>query len=187
VEALLIRLTWRMRRLNGTLGLIGWVGVGLIVLAGFVLLASYLPALREARHLSLEREQLGAATGRASGPSALASSSPAAQLDEFYRFLAPDARIPEVLESLGQVAARNGVRLESGEFKLVTESNSRIGQYQMAFPVKAEYQQVRKFLRQVLKEHPQIALEEIGFRRENPDSSALEARVRFTLYVLERP
>ena len=73
--------------------------------------------------------------------------------------------------------------LQSGEYKLDRNPDSRLARYQITLPVTGSYAQLRGFVGQVLADVPAAALEEITLRRESVSSPRLEARIRLTLYL----
>lgn len=186
MENHLNHLAWSARRILRQLGLLGCLGTALLAVSLLTWLTVLRPQHLELAALAGERTLLEAQASSGSLAPAAVSEDPETQLGIFYRFLVPDDAIALVLQKIQGAAAQNGVVLAAGEFKLIVEPGGRVGQYQMVFPLKAEYHQVRGFLRQVLKENPQIALEEIGMRRDDPANAILDARVRLALYLAER-
>jgi hypothetical protein len=87
---------------------------------------------------------------------------------------------------LGQIqraAQRNELTLAKGEYKFSEERDFRLAAYQVTLPVSGGYAQVRGFVNDVLDAVPAAALEELTLKREAIDDDALEARVRFTLFL----
>jgi len=84
---------------------------------------------------------------------------------------------------LATAAQRNGLSLDKGEYRLGQDKEFRLAQYQVTFPVRGTYAQVRGFVNAVLDAVPAAALDEITLKREAIGEQNLEARVRFTLYL----
>jgi hypothetical protein len=84
---------------------------------------------------------------------------------------------------LFDLAAKTGLALQQGEYKAAYDKASRVSTYQITLPVKGAYQPVWQFAMQGLRDMPFASLDEIGFRRDTIAEPAVEARLRFTLYL----
>lgn len=177
-------LRWRYHAVAAALGLPGCAAAVLLAatLGTWFLLER--PAQAQLQALEAEQERLG----RVSRPKAytsrvddhLAASSPRAGFDARF----PDERqITAVLGRLRATAARSGIVLDRGEFKVQTLPDEPLLQYSMNLPVRAPYAELRRFVRGLLREQPALALDEISLRREDARAALVDAQLRLVLFV----
>jgi hypothetical protein len=182
-RAAMSRFLWRTRNWLEEIGWPGITGLALCVFSA-VLAATAIPArVAELDTLQAEVDELQARylmTGSARGGTV---STREDQLQDFYGFFPPLATLPDWMERIYAAAEKNGVALETGEYRLVQERGWRLARYQLTLPVKGSYRQVRGFVAQVLTEVPASALDEIGFRRDAAASDRIDVRLRLTLYL----
>lgn len=175
---------WRARN---ALERLGWPGIAGLALCAFsaALAATAIPArVAQLDALQAEVEALQARylmTGTV--PTGGVGSTREEQLQGFYGFFPPLSTLPDWLERIYAAAERNGVALETGEYRLVQERGWRLARYQLVLPVKGSYRQIRGFVAEVLTEVPAAALDEIGFRRDAAASDRIDVRLRLTLYM----
>jgi hypothetical protein len=156
------------------LGRSGALGLALLVAAAAFAMGA-IPAQLE--RLQTLRARLDAPQVRP------APASPEEQMQAFYAYFPPLATLPDWLERIYGAAARRGLALEAGEYRLAPQPGSRLARYQVTLPVHGRYGQVRAFIADVLAQVPPAALEEVSFRRESIGDDALHVRLRFTLYL----
>lgn len=111
--------------------------------------------------------------------------SPAARLEEFYRFFPREQSAPEWLERIQEAADRQKVQLAIGDYRMVRTPGSRLLAYQVTYPIKGNYSQVRRFLAQVLRSVPNASLDEVAFRRDAIGQGEVQATVRLTIHLKE--
>jgi len=176
---------WLRARLAGrSIGPVG--GTALVVaLAALAVLAWAIPA-REKQAL-----RQGAAMVRAAAPPPAPAVSPAAATNEnlalFYAALGERRATEEQLKTLFDIAARTGIVLRQGEYKPAFDQNGKLYTYQVTLPVKGSYQAVWQFAMLSLRAIPFAALDDIGFRRDDIAAAGVDARVRFTFYLADKP
>lgn len=181
------RMIWLARQKLERMGWPGALGIGLLLFSA-AFCATAIPA-RVAKFNELQQE-LAALRANALLPGGGAGGAVASReerLRSFYEFFPPMSTLPDWLERIYGAAGKNGVALENGEYKLTGERDSKLARYQLTFPIKASYAQVRGFVAQVLNEVPAAAIEEVAFKREAIGSTLLEARVRLTIYLGREP
>jgi hypothetical protein len=83
------------------------------------------------------------------------------------------------------LSRKTGLTLSQAEYKLVEDKNGLYRSYQILLPVKGSYGAIRQFCEKTLLAIPFASLDEMSFKRETIASDALEARLRFTLYLSE--
>jgi Tfp pilus assembly protein PilO len=175
------RLAWTLKRGLIRLRWPGYLGAALVAVAvGFALFAVQ-PARKQLRLLEAQRVDLSArdkgAQARAEPP------TQRSQLTNFYAFFPLTEAVPEMLGKVQRAAQRNELTLAKGEYKLSEERDFHVASYQITLPVRGGYAQVRGFVNDVLDAVPAAALEELTLKREAIHDDALEARVRFTLFL----
>ncbi|MBX9632272.1 MAG: hypothetical protein K2X67_17270 [Burkholderiales bacterium] len=170
----LSRLTWR-----------GLAGAALLIFALGFAVSSLLPAQRHAAQLKSDVGELRSrlrAVG--DGPAGAAVIAPrATQLENFYAFFPHVDTLPDWIGRIHTAAARNGLILESGDYLLERRKEQRLVQYQITLPVRGSYGQIRGFVAEVLEKVPAAALEDVVMKRESIAAPALEARIRWVIYL----
>lgn len=104
-------------------------------------------------------------------------------LASFYEALG-DARFTEQqIKTMFAIAGDLGLRLDRAQYKSAADGNGRFQTYQIILPVKAGYGQLRQFSEQMLASLPFAALDEMSLRRDAIGQPALDAQLRFTLFL----
>jgi hypothetical protein len=161
----------------------GWpalVGVFLLLLIWPLAHWGTDPARQQAASLqaSLQaqrRQQVNAPDPRATQTSRMA---------EFQSRLPAAEGALEAVQVIHTAAAKHGVKLAAGEYRLLREGNSPVLQrYQITLPATGAYLDLRAWMASVLNTLPSIAIEELSLVRQNVGTPALESRVRWTLYL----
>lgn len=121
-------------------------------------------------------------------PPAMAAPAPAGSASErnvalFYAMLGQQADSEQQLRTLFTLAARSGLLLKQGDYRLAFDRSSRIATYDIVLPVKGSYQQVWEFSSRALHAMPYAALDEITFHREAIGDATPEARLHLTLFL----
>jgi len=174
----LSRLTWR-----------GLVGAALLVLALGFAVTTLLPAKQRAAQLKADVSELRArlrsvGEGSGNGTNGPTVAPPrATQLANFYAFFPRVDTLPDWVGRIHTAAARNGLTLDSGDYLLERRKDQRLAQYQVTLPVRGSYAQIRGFVAEVLEKVPPAALEDIVVKRESIGAPALEARIRWVIYL----
>ena len=174
----LASLMLRVRLAAMRLGVAGCVALALL-LAGALALAWSLKA----------RQQAYAPLPPAPPKLVQAAPPPTANenLAHFYATLGEKRHSEQQVKQLFDIAAKTGLALDQGDYKLSLDKASGVAAYQVTLPVKGAYSNVWQFSMQALSAMPFAALDDIAFRRETITEPVVEARVRFTLYLKEKP
>jgi Tfp pilus assembly protein PilO len=174
-------LAWRLRWAAIHLG---WGGmIGLLLLAGSAVGYGVVVRGDEARLRQLESQATSLrARIQQAERGGITLTGAEAQLAEFYGFFST-AGATVWLDKIYGAAAREGLVLEQGEYRSAPDKTGKLVRYQVTFPVKGSYLQVRRFIDGVLTDVPVAALEDVAFKREAVGSTSLEARVKFTLFL----
>jgi hypothetical protein len=173
-------LAYRLRRL-------GWQGnAGLALLlvslayAGLVLLPAY-------RHGEQLAQQVGEAEARLkkaeSEPASHQPTTPGEQLLAFYQAFPKGATVPDWLSEIYAIADNQKLPLDNGEYALTRSPSGRLDRFRIAFPVKASYPQIRKFIAAALATAPALALDGIYLKRDKVGDGVVDARIVFILYL----
>jgi hypothetical protein len=156
-------------------------GIGLIVF--FVMFQFSVNAPMRKNIDILQHEAGKNIEGEASGFKRVNIVSLKERFDEFYRYFPPRQSVPDWLGKIYNAAAMHSIRLDQGEYKLVTNTTLKLLEYKISLPVNGSYVQVKKFVAQVLNEVPTIALEELNFKREGVNTTEIKAMIVMTIYV----
>jgi hypothetical protein len=161
----------------GRLGRVGAVGAALIVasLAWDAAVVRQDEAALQRQLVKNEQARLAAEAQRAQ-----AETEAATGIDG-QPALAPAAAA--ALRRLFDTAAKNGLELAQGEYRLSVVRDAGLQRYQLSLPVAGGYPQIRAFIAETLNADPALALAAIKLRRDRIESTELEGLVNFTLYL----
>ena len=124
-------------------------------------------------------------------PSTLVQAPPPPTANEnlalFYATVGDKRHAEQQVKTLFDLAAKSNLTLNHGEYKFGYDKASRVATYQIALPVKGTYRDIWQFALQALAAVPFAALDEVSFRRDTIADAAVEARLRFTLYLKDAP
>ena len=157
-------------------------GIGLLVFAVALVVSAVMPAREEVDRL---RAQVARLQSRAvDAPNAgYAAARGMSQLEAFTRNFPTLSEAPASILKMHQIAARNALTLETGEYRLTEAKDGALARYQITLPLNGGYAQVRAFLEEVLAQIPAAALDEVAIRRDTVGARATQTRVRLTLYL----
>lgn len=175
-------LGWRVRRawrhpLAGPLGLLAAVAVLAVALQW----QQQTARARQAQQTALAAQPPPAALPRA------AAAQRRQALTDFYAALPPQDDLPEQLQALIDLADRQGLRLQRGNYRLESEPAAGFARYRMALPLRGEPARVQQFVQAALLAHATLAIDSLQFKREADGPGALEARVQWVLYLRADP
>jgi hypothetical protein len=172
---------WALKRTLIGLRWPGLLGLALAVCAAAFYLLGVRPLHGRAVALESDASALAAQAG-SRGPLAPRPTQ-RSQLSNFYAFFPAIEALPDLLGKVQRAAHDNGLQLEKGEYRLSEERDFALARYQVTLPLRGTYPQVRGFVNDVLDAVPAAALEDLTRTREAAGDPALEARVRFTLFL----
>jgi len=116
-------------------------------------------------------------------PVVSAQTLAAERLAAFYGALGSTAHTEQVVSRLFDAASDAGVVLDKAEYKPSHESAGRYDIYTIILPVKGDYARLRRFCEKVLLTIPYAALEDMRFTRNSANDQAVEASLRFTVFL----
>lgn len=159
------------------------VAVALLVAAAAIHWGGSVPA--RSRNAQLQQDAQAAEAGLVRRQRE--ALSPTARMDSFYRFFPPQATAPDWLEKIHDAAARQGLQLAQGDYRRVHDGATHLVGYQVTYPVKGSYLQLRRFIDQLLRDVPIASLDEVNLRRDTVGQAEVQATVRVTLHLKEAP
>lgn len=119
-------------------------------------------------------------------PAAAAPPRPSVRaLAAFYDTLGDSRYAEQQLKTMFAIAAGLGLQLDLAQYKSAADDPGRFQTYQIVLPVKGSYQQIRQFCEQMLAAVPFAALDEMDLQRDAASESVLQARLRFTLFLVD--
>jgi hypothetical protein len=157
-----------------------------LCLAGIATLAWVVPARRELAQEGAQARQAARRPPPSVAPLAVGGGA-ADNLALFRAALGQQADVEPQLANLFRIAAKTGLVLRQGEYKRGVERDAGLYTYQIDLPVKGNYAQVWQFALLALRAIPWAALDDISFKRDSIGETAVEARLRFTLYLQDAP
>lgn len=116
-----------------------------------------------------------------------ARNDPAAQLGEFYGFFPDEDSALVTLERIYAAAAQQNLVLEHGDYRLAPEADVRLQRYDVVLPVRGRYGAIRRFVAQILKENPNLALAAINFSRQAATDSGVDAQLQLIIFLAAAP
>ena len=164
------QLQYRIARL----GPAGQVGLAALVAALVVAVSTLLPA----RHAL---QALSADIMRAQHPSAAALADQAAP--HLVASLPTRAQIPAVIGQIFIQAKEAGVPLDIGHYVYSPAKAGAIARYDLEFPVKASYPDIRGFINRTLTAVPAAALGKLHVERKAVGDQVVNANIGFVVFV----
>jgi len=162
------------------LGWPGVLGLGLIAFSAGFYLSTVRPGQLRVEQLRGEVFKLAGQDSRA------ARETPASareQLSAFYGFFPAPDRTAAQLGVIFAVAEKQALSLELGDYRILRENVGGLTHYQLVFPFKGSYPQVRKFVAATLRQVPNLSLDSIEFERQKVGDATLNAKVKFVMYL----
>jgi hypothetical protein len=156
------------------LGPAGQVGLAALVAALVVAVGTLLPA-----HHALQA--LSADIVRAQHPSAAALADQAAP--HLVASLPTRAQIPAVIGQIFIQAKEAGVPLDTGHYVYSPAKAGAIARYDLEFPVKASYPDIRGFINRTLTSVPAAALGKLHVERKAVGDQVVNADIGFVVFV----
>lgn len=175
------KVRWSIGRLVPQLG---WPG-----LVAAALLAAGIPIFFSAiRPMQTEQEQMRRSLNTDFGQTLQSKANrtpdtPVEQLAEFYEFFPSEKDSPRWLGLMVEIANRNNLTLNQGEYTLVKDTVGQLRRYKITLPVTGKYPQIRKYLSMLVAEEPFMSLENVQFERKDVEDLELQAKIVLVLYM----
>lgn len=168
---------------------LGWAGIAAIALLLYVVVA-YASAIMPAQQQLSQLEQMFAeeqrSTDRQQAQAKVVEESESSREARFYGDFPQRRDVSKILNRLYAAARHSNLTLQRGEYKLLHDSNTQFLRYEIELPMQGHYTGIQRFAYRALKESPTLALDEISFKREAANAALVQAKLHFTLYLLEQ-
>jgi hypothetical protein len=92
-------------------------------------------------------------------------------------------QMPAVIGKVLQQAGLAGVALERGHYAYSPPKTGSVGRYELKFPLKAQYPNVRDFINRTLTEVPSAGLNKLRIERKAVGDALVNADVEFVVFV----
>jgi hypothetical protein len=174
---------WQIKRWVNQAGWVGITGISLLIFSATFYLSAVMPD--QARIAELQQTSISL---RQQAHEALAQSNisttddMATQLKKFYHFFPADDNKNATLAKIYSAAEHQTLILETGEYRYISNPNSKLSRYQITLPIKGSYLQIRNFVNEILAKIPSASVDDISFKRESIGSPTLDARIKLTLF-----
>lgn len=172
---------WQVRRFRRYVAWPALLAVVLLI-AGFTVYENYVKPLLDER-ATLEAEMVRVRQIAAEPTTRDTALTPAEQLAAFYAFFPKDDAPSDVLDRIFAAAAKENLSLPQGDYQWAREEAGHLIRYGITLPVKGPYPGVRRFMAQVLKENPSLALDSVNFGRQTVADIGVDAQLHFTLFL----
>jgi hypothetical protein len=130
-------------------------------------------------------QALSADLVRAQHPSAAALADQAAP--RLVASLPTRAQIPAVIGQIFIQAKEAGVSLDTGHYVFSPAKAGAIARYDLEFPVKASYPDIRGFINRTLSAVPAAALAKLHVERKAVGDPVVNANIGFVVFVRGEP
>src|SRR6266853_527440 len=156
------------------LGTAGQAGLAALVGALAVAIGALVPAYHALQTLNAD-------IARAQHPSAVNNIEQA--IPHLVASLPTRAQIPAVIGLVVTQAKEAGVSLDKGHYLYVPPKSGAIARYELEFPVKAGYPEIRRFINRTLGAVPAAALSKLHVERKAVADPAVNADIGFVVFV----
>jgi hypothetical protein len=160
------------------LGLAGQVGLVALTAAAVVAVSALLPAQHSLQSMT---DQL---TNIRHAPAALAPDQPVPRL---IATLPTRVQMSAVIGQIAAEAKSAGVSLDTGRYVYTPAKGGEIARYELEFPVKAAYPDIRTFIDRTLTTVPAAALSKLRVERKAVGDAVVNADVGFVVFVRSEP
>ena len=176
-------LGWTLKLWVQRLGVSGVVGLGLCAFAAMFYLSAVLTLEAEQTAILEELETSRVQVQRVGASPSKAPRTPSEQLSDFYAIFPPVKEVPETLRKINQLAERQHLVLQAGNYHVTDDHTGRLIRYEASLPLVGPYPNVRQFLRAVLAEVPSAALEKVDVEKNMTGDAQAKTTVSFTLFL----
>lgn len=101
----------------------------------------------------------------------------------FVAALPTRSQIPAVLGVVVEQASKAGVTLDNGHYEFSPAKAGGVARYELEFPVKASYPNIRDFINRTLTAVPAAGLDKLHVERKAVGDTVVSADVRFVIFV----
>ena len=111
-------------------------------------------------------------------------SDPKVQIEDFQAFFR-ERDLEGQLKELNEAGTVAGIMVKRMEYRMLDDQRAKLKQYQIVMPVTSSYPNIRKFVSVALAKVPALSLDHIAFQRKRVGDAAVEAELRFTLFLAD--
>lgn len=127
-------------------------------------------------HARLLRAQATAATGQV--------DSERTRLARFYAKRFPgESELPARLARVYAAADTHGIAIRRADYRMAAEPATPLRRVSLSLPLQGDFARIHAWLRDLLVQLPELALEGLSIRRAGSEASTLEAEIRLVLFV----
>jgi hypothetical protein len=174
LQAAAAQLVPRVQYRIARLGVVGQAGLTALAAAAVLALSAVLPAQRALQTLTTDlaraRRSPVPASAEAGAPRLLAT-------------LPTRTQMPAVIGQIFTEAKAAGVSLDTGHYTYTAAKGGVIAHYELEFPVKASYPDIRNFIDRTLVAVPSAALGKLRLERKAVGDGVVAANVVFVVFV----
>jgi hypothetical protein len=156
------------------LGAAGQAGLAALTASAVIVVSALVPA-----HQALQN--LTADLARARHESA--GANPAQAAPRLIHSLPTRSQMPTVLAQVYAEAKGAGVSLDSGRYTFTPAKSGAFARYELEFPVKGRYPDIRAFVDRTLTALPAAALEKLHVERKTIGDATVNADIGLVVYV----
>jgi len=156
------------------LGVAGQAGVAALTASAVIAVSALLPAHRALQNLSADL----ARAGHESTTANLAQAAP-----RLIHSLPTRTQMPTVLAQVYAEAKTAGVPLDTGRYTFTPAKSGAFARYDLEFPVKGRYPDIRNFVDRTLTAVPAAALEKLHVERKTIGDATVSADIGLVVYV----
>jgi Tfp pilus assembly protein PilO len=157
---------------------LGWQGAG-----GLALLVCC--AIYSATQVHPLRQEVQEMRASATGGRLAAASGDRRQELEAFKASFRQGPLEAQLKELNESGKASGLALKRIEYRMLEDRRSGLRQYQITMPVTSSYPSIRRFTSHALAKMPGLSLDHVHFQRRKIGDPAIEAELRFTLFLAE--
>ncbi len=94
-----------------------------------------------------------------------------------------EAQRNATLGRLLDIAGEQGLKVPTGDYRLVVAKGGPLERYVLTLPVRGQYLAVRRYVAAVRAEFADLAVEDLSLRRESIGAGEVEAQLRFIVFA----
>lgn len=177
------RFWWAARLWVDRLGLAGVAGLGLSIFALVFGLSAAVSMQADHKQLLEELDAAQARLAQALQAAVRPSPTPSEQLAAFYDVFPTAHSLPETLRTLSQLARAHHLVLRAGNYHITDDHAGRLVRFEVTLPIEGAYPDVRQFIRAVLGQVHNAALDKLDVEKSQTDGSKAMTIVHFTIFV----
>lgn len=156
------------------LGITGYAGLAALTAAAVLVVSVLVPSQHALQALSAD-------LARARHTSAVATAEQAAP--RLLTSLPTRAEVPKVIGQVYAQAKAVGVPLDTGRYLYTPAKGGEIARYELEFPVKASYPDIRSFIDHTLAAVPAAALGKLRIERKAVGDAVVTADIEFLVFL----